>query len=276
MKSPRRKSARVPRSARRSRAAKRKPLAFQRLQYRFAAHLRDPARNRAPAGVEARRMKIYAELFYNNLQGFLATAFPVLRRITPDVRWHAMVRDFFARHESHEPLFHRIAEEFLRYLDAGRRGRIARDDPSFLRELAHYEWVELALSVSPVDLHAVRANADGDLLDGVPVVSPLAWSLSYKFPVQRIGPDFQPTAPPPQPTHVVVYRTCEDDVKFMEANAVTARLLDLARKRPATGRALLMRIARELRHPDPAAVVAQGAAILRELRDRDVILGTRR
>src|SRR6185295_3414878 len=135
-----------------------------------AAHLRDPKRNRAPAGIEARRMKIYAELFYNNVEGFLANAFPVLRRITPDLRWHATVRDFFARHESHEPLFHRIAAEFLRYL--GRERHRARGDFPFLRELAHYEWVELALAVSPIDLAAQRVDRDGDLMQGAPVVSP--------------------------------------------------------------------------------------------------------
>ena len=102
------------------RAARRAPRPFQRLQYRFAAHLRDPAQHKAPAGIEPRRMKIYRELFYNNVEGFLANAFPVLRRITPDAGWHALVREFFARHRSHEPLFHRVAAEFLKHLE--RRG----------------------------------------------------------------------------------------------------------------------------------------------------------
>ena len=127
-------------------AARRAIKPFQRLQYRFAAHLRDPRRHPAPRGIEARRMKIYRELFFNNVESFLATAFPVLRRITPEARWNAMARDFFARHESHQPLFRGIAAEFLRYLER-ERGRV-KGDPPFLRELAHYEWVELALAVS--------------------------------------------------------------------------------------------------------------------------------
>ena len=254
-------------------AAPRRLKPFQRLQYRFAAHLRDPQRRRAPEGIEPRRMKIYAELFYNNVQGFLAGAFPVLRRITPDERWHAMVRDFFARHESHEPLFHRIAQEFLAYLARERR---ARGDFPFLRELAHYEWVELALSVAPQDLTAVAADRAGDLLDEVPVLSPLAWPLAYEFPVHRIGPDFLPSRPDAAPTHLIVWRDRADEVRFMEANPVTARLLALLRDRPASGRALLERIARELGHPQPESVVAQGGAILRELRDRDIVLGTKK
>jgi hypothetical protein len=43
-----------------------------------------------------------------------------------------------------------------------------------------------------------------------------------------------------------------------------------------TGRAALERIATELRHPAPEKVVAAGASMLRNLRRRDVILGTRR
>src|SRR6185295_17370724 len=119
-------------AARRKLKPKLKP--FQRLQYRFAAHLRNPRRHAPPPGIERRRLKVYAELFYNNVEGFLSNAFPVLRAITPDARWHAMARDFFERHESHQPLFHRIAEEFLRYLER-ERGRVA-GDPPFLRELA--------------------------------------------------------------------------------------------------------------------------------------------
>lgn len=250
--------------------------AFQQLQYRFAAHLRDPERRRAPAGIEARRLRIYTELFYNNVQGFIASAFPVLRRITPDDRWHALVRDFYARHESHEPLFHKLAGEFLVYLGRRRRRGAARGDWPFLQELAHYEWVELALTIAQTDLTPELADPNGDLLEGVPVVSPLAWSLEYRYPVHRIGPGFLPREPPAQPTHLIVYRNRQDEIKFMEANAVTARLMQLLQARArASGRAQLVRLARELKHPQ-AAVVAQGAAILAGLRERDIVLGTKR
>lgn len=245
---------------------------FQKIQYAFAAHLRDPRRHKAPRGIEPRRMKIYTELFYNNVQGFLASAFPVLRRITPDARWNAMARDFFARHQSHQPLFHRIAAEFLAYLEH-ERGRV-KGDPPFLRELAHYEWVELALSVAEAPPSKQLADPDGDLLDQVPAVSPVAWSLSYAWPVHRIGPDYQPDVPPPQPTHLVVWRDADDEVKFMEANAVTARLLQLVGPGRTTGRKALARIARELKHPQPEVVIGEGAAILRGLRERGIILGT--
>jgi len=248
--------------------------AFQKLQYEFAAHIRDPEHRVAPAGIEDRRMGIYRELFYNNIEDFLATGFPVIRAITDDERWHAMVRDFYARHQCHEPQFFRIAEEFLKYLD-DERGDVA-GDPAFLRELAHYEWVELALSISQEELTPELADPNGNLLAGVPVLSPLAWTMAYDFPVHRISPDLQPKAAPDQPTLLVVYRTRADDVKFMEINPVTARLIELIDKEPATGATQLERIAAEMKHPQPAAVVREGAAILQSLRERDILLGTRR
>ena len=39
---------------------------FVRQQYQFAAYIRNPEHNSPPEAIEVRRMKIYAELFYNN------------------------------------------------------------------------------------------------------------------------------------------------------------------------------------------------------------------
>ena len=248
---------------------------FQQAQYAFAAHLRDPENNPAPAGIEPRRMQIYRDLFYNNVEDFLANAYPVLRKITPDEVWHARVRDFYARHECHDPLFHRVAEEFLKFLDGERWEH--PDDPPFIRELCHYEWVELALSVSALELTPELANPNGDLLANRPLVSPLAWTLAYDWPVHRIGPDEIPEAPGEQPTYLIVNRNRHDEVRFMEINAVTARLMQLLEEDAvSTGAELLTRIAGELNHPQPQAVVETGAAILADLRERDILLGTRR
>lgn len=247
---------------------------FVRRQYQFAAHLRDPERNPAPADVEDRRMGVYRDLFFNNVREFLAGTFPVLRRIHDDAAWGALMRDYFARHQAHTPLFLQMPQEFLRYLEE-ERGERDGDYP-FLWELAHYEWVELALSVDTREPDEAPADPDGDLLAGVPVLSPLAWPLAYRFPVHRIGPELLPEAPPEQPTYLVVYRDRADAVGFLEVNPVTARLLELLQgEAPPTGRAALEDIAAALAHPQPEVVVEGGLAILRDLRAKDIVLGTR-
>lgn len=257
------------------RSAARLASPLQRLQYDFAAHIRDPEHVPAPQGIEDRRMAIYRELFFNNVEDLLGRAFPVLRRILGKPRWEAMLRDWFVRHRARTPLFLELSQEFLHYLAAERA--TSEDDPPFLLELAHYEWVELALSIDERELETAGVDPEGDLLAGQPVMSPLAWPLVYAWPVHRLSPDFQPASPPAEATRLVVYRDRNDQVGFLEINLVTARLLELlasAGEAPLSGRDCLLRIAAELSHPSPDAVVAGGAEILAGLRRRDVLLGT--
>ena len=247
---------------------------FIQQQYAFAAHIRAPDGNAAPADIEDRRMAIYRELFYNNVEGFLSNSFPLLRKLLTDEDWHHMARDFYSRHQCHSPLFLEIPREFLSYLEHERGEQPA--DPPFLRELAHYEWVELAVSVAE-STPPQGVDPLGDLLDQLPVVSPLAWPLSYRYPVHRIRPDFQPQAPGEQPTYLLVYRDSDDEVGFLELNPVSARLFSLLQEGGvSSGRQALERIAGELRHPDPGAVVQGGHTILEEWRKRDIVLGTQR
>lgn len=256
-------------------AARRALRPFQKLQYEFAAHLRQPRLNAAPRGLEQRRMKIYRDLFYNNVEDFLVNAFPVLRRLSSDAVWHRRVRDFYARHRCQSPQFYQVAEEFLDYLNHERGAH--RDDPPYLRELCHYEWVELALSVSTDELTPELADPHGDLLEQRPVLSPLAWVLRYDWPVHRIAPGFSARRKPVQPTYLVVNRNRQDEIRFLEINAITARLLELLQKdRRRNGRQLLRSIARELGHAQPDALLEGGAALLQQLRERDILLGTRR
>ena len=55
------------------------PAGFAALQYAFAGHIRDPEHMPVPDGVEPRRMAVYRDLFYNNVENFIANSFPVLR-----------------------------------------------------------------------------------------------------------------------------------------------------------------------------------------------------
>lgn len=248
------------------------PLAA--LQKKFAAHIRSPGKAPAPTDVEDRRMEIYRKLFFNNVRSLLSWNFPVLRKLHSDGAWAQLIRDFYIEHRARTPLFPELPREFLRYLQDQRQDRDG--DLPFMLELAHYEWVELALSLDERELDEVPADPDGDLLAGVPVLSPLAWPLSYQFPVHRIGPEFQPTEAPPEATHLLVYRRHDDQVKFMQLNPVSALLLQLLQEdSERTGLDVLNEIARQLAHPKPQVVIDGGKALLADLVERDVVLGTR-
>lgn len=245
---------------------------YRATQLAFAAHIRHPQQNPAPAGIEARRMRIYTDLFYNNVESFLAGAFPVAKQILGEqARWHPLVRRFLHRHGSQSPYFLEISQEFLAFLAAADEG----DLPPFLLELCHYEWVELALSVADEDLDQVAADRNGDLAVGVPLVSPLIWKLGYQYPVHRIGVANQPTRPPAQPTQLIVYRCRDDRVRFMEVSGLTLPLLD-ALDGERTGEQALRCLIAETPGLEPESAYEMGLATLERLRKAEIVLGTRR
>ncbi len=258
---------------------------FRETQIEFAAHIRNPESNPRPADIEPRRMQIYLDLFYNNIEGFLANGFPIAKQVLGHDAWHELAREFVHLHPSESPYFLEVSQEFLTFLGTLGSGRVA----DFLLELCHYEWVELALNVSDITVSDVTTpdeeiDPSGDLLGQRIVVSPLIWPLAYRYPVHEIGPRYQPDTPPEEPTHLVVYRRNDDKVKFLLANAVTLRLIELLGGVPLgasrneadriTGERALTQICSELPTVESAVVYEKGVATLAQLRKAQILLGT--
>ncbi len=240
----------------------------------LGAWIRDPEANPPPTGVDARRLRVYADLFYRNIEGLLSSGFPVIRQTLGDADWHALVRGFLREHASQTPLFAEVARELLRYLDA--RADAGHADPPWLRELAHYEWVELALQVSDASLRSLEFDPSADLLTSSPVLSPLAWPLAYRWPVHRIAPGHVPDAVPALPTLLLVRRDANGTVAFVELSPLTFRLLQRIEEAPgASGAAHLAALAAEACAPDVAAFVDEGARMLAALRADGTLLGGR-
>lgn len=248
---------------------------FKKAQYAFSAHIRDPESNPRPDDVEERRMKIYNELFFNNVEDFISNTYPVLKAIMSEKDWQKMMRDYFKSHLSHTPLFPEMPREFLKYLENERNNP---DDPPFITELAHYEWVELALMTSDLDqdINWDNIDKDGDLLNGQVILSPLAWPLTYQYPVQQISTDFIPESPSEQENYILVYRDANDVVRFMELNPVTAHLIQMINNdNKLTTLQILEKIAKQMNHPDPNIIIEGGFQIIQDLKNRDIILGVK-
>lgn len=242
-------------------------MPFQEFQISFGRHLRDPRGDGRPAGVPARHAGLYRELLRNNLEGFLLACFPVTREVLGRRRWRRLVDAFFRDARCQTPYFREIPREFLRWLNENPSLPVAL--PPWALELAHYEWVELALDV--MDIPTPAHDPAGDLMDGRPVLAPALMNLACQWPVHRIGSAWRPRKP--RPVQLLVYRDLADRVRFIELNPVSARLVALLQEGGMGGTQACLQIALEMQHPDPAAVLAHGAALLNELRDEGAILG---
>ncbi len=242
---------------------------FAATQAKFAAYIRDPFNNPRPHDVKKQRMDTYRELFFNNVNSFLAGNFPVIKTLLNDEQWNALVQDFFSRHQCETPYFSEIPEEFIHFLQHERNNP---NDYPFLLELAHYEWVEMALSIAQEECSPMTEQALSHLAEQNIALSPVAWPLAYQYPVQLISPEFLPDIPPEQPSYLVVYRDHQDDVHFLEINAMTFHLLQMIAEQPGhSAQSLLQQFAEQSQHPNPEAIMQGGLDILGNLANKGIL-----
>lgn len=242
---------------------------FKETQQEFASYIRNPQTNPAPKDVKQDRMQMYRELFFNNVEGFIASNFPILRSIMPDSKWFALVQAFFASHSCKTPHFSEIPEEFLNYLQNEYKAEV---DMPFVLELAHYEWVEMALAIAKAEL-PVNVAMQSDILFSALNLSPLAWCLVYQFPVHQISSEYIPAKVPDNPTFLVVYRNNNDDVKFLEVTPMIYRMLEIIEERPAIEvQMILEQLVDEFEVVDTAEFRRFGQKAITELNEKTIVL----
>lgn len=252
---------------------------FQSIQHHFTAYLRNPDAATPPGGIEPRRLKIYRDLFYNNVAGFLAQGFPVIHQIlTGKSLWHPLAKAFFASHPCNSPYFADIPGEFVRYVSAIDVSAINASDfryPPYLAELAHYEWLEMVLDISTDSVDDTLINAEGDLLKGAPVINPVHRLVQYQWPVTTISADHEPAEPLPAPLRLLLFRDLDFRVHFIEINEPSHLLLaQLAAEPGLTGEQHLWALSRKIPQIDQQQLFHFGAQLLADFLQRGCILGT--
>jgi uncharacterized protein len=239
----------------------------------LAGWIRDPDGAEPPPGIEPRRLALYRRLFQRNIDRLLASGFPVIRRTLDDREWQSLVDAFLRDHGSATPLFTEVSREFVAFVQA-----LEPAPRPWLAELAHYEWVELALQLAdaPAGTHATSAgDGDPDLVETAPILSPLAWPLAYRWPVHTIGPAHDPAGPPSQPTLLLLHRDTGGTLRFHLVSALAFRLLQRLDAAPAdTGREHLRALAREAGTADEA-FLDQGRAMLARWHRAGIVIGSR-
>ncbi|MFO1519931.1 MAG: putative DNA-binding domain-containing protein [bacterium] len=247
--------------------------ALKKFQGEFTEHLRNPLRNKIPKGVSPGRMKVYARLLFNNVEGVLSACFPILKTMLGKRKWERLVRDFFETHVCKTPFYRHVPDEFIDYLERERGEK--KSDPAFLRALAHYEWRELILFVREEKKTPVKFRTRGDLLKKIPVFASVSELLSYPFQVHRISPRYRPKKADPLPSFYLLFRDMHGNVDFLHLNALGARLVEILLKGRKTGEKALDQLRREIRHPNFEVLLRGGKEILEELRKKGAILGTK-
>lgn len=243
---------------------------FQQYQQAFTAHIRDPLNQPRPKNVSAKGMDVYKEIIFNNLFESVSACFPVAQKVIGKRAWLKFVRGFFREHSSSTPIFRKIPEEFLAYLSYT-HALTPESIPPYLISLCHYEWVELLVATMADEIERPDIKAIRDLRMNHPVFSHTMQLLNYEYAVQKISPRYKPNQK--VNTQLLVYRNSEFEVKFIELNNVTYRLIEVLKQEKMTCEQALTTLAKEINQPKTESIVQFGLDILEDLRSQGVILG---
>lgn len=261
------------------------PASLQAFQRSFGQFLRDPHHVKRPKGVPKRASDIYHSLLFSNVKEFLDTCFPVCQSMISPARWQRLCRVYFRDWHAHSPMFTDIPAEFVTFLQ---KAEHKQPLPAWFAELAHYEWIELAVDIHPANLadyiaiHTDESLAGANVADvlvtalhtGKLTLNPSLQNLHYRWPVHQLSPAFKTRKR--VETYMLVYRDHAHEVRFMHINPMTSALLDFMAEKIAQAGTLdshlLAAFAEVIHYPEPAQLHSFGMQLLTDLLDKSVLL----
>jgi hypothetical protein len=239
---------------------------FRQTQFALARHLRDPLSAPLPEGVNAADANACSQEMVDHLCDILAPAFPVTHALLGDDMWSLTVRLFLKDAPCHVPWATSVQRAFVTHVCAGVD---MRHLPAWLQDLAHFEWLQTAVSTASVTWPAY--DASGDTMHHAVVLNPTHVEAAYEWPVQGINTDHKPDDM--QSTYVSMLRDPQDELHVFDSSVFRGQLIELLRE-GQTGEQALMVLAMWLSHPEPEAFVREGAQVMAQLQREGVVLGT--
>lgn len=244
---------------------------FQLYQAQFTAHLRQPLRHAKPSHTQASGMAIYREIVFRNFHASVSACFPVLHSILGKRRFRQLVRTCFYSQTFNSPLFHEIPAEFVRFLQTD---PAVESLPGYTSQLAHYEWLELAVArqvctepQTSAECLVTEASALAPLCLRLPCAHRL---LHYDYPVHRLSR--KQSRLPAESTYLLIYRTPAYEVRFMQINAMTYQLLQALNTHPSSTLSHLQRLCTDFPHIPADAVIQFGLATLYQLYQQQALV----
>ncbi|WP_066800752.1 HvfC family RiPP maturation protein [Moraxella oblonga] len=207
------------------------PHSLKKFQNEFGDYLRSQRQNNGD-NIPTRVGKIYQDLIFNNVCGFLNQCFPICKSIMGE-NWRTLCLYFFQRYPTHSPYFTEIPMQFVEFLSQMDDGdfdksvwlnelTLSHDEikkllPAYLSELAHYEWLELHTETFPNQANKLILNDVQSYY-----LNNSVQNHYYLYPVHKISENVDIAL---ENTFLVVLRH-NDKVKFVEINLLTYLFLE--------------------------------------------------
>lgn len=190
-----------------------------KFQAQFGDYLRKQTHNREDETLVPQRVgQLYQELIYNSVANFPKQCFVICQAMLGD-EFDALCREFFRQERLHSPYFPDINRDFVAFIEAKVEAGVL---PAFFADLAHFEWIELAVDLLPdaaanaIFMHRARPIA----------LNPTLQNLRYDYAVQAIDVETQPQEIYAEESYLVMYRNLDSVISTLQTNALTFLLIE--------------------------------------------------
>ena len=160
-----------------------------------------------------KRLTVYQNLFFKNVQGFINNTFVVTQKFYNKKSWNEFIKNFILKYNSGSPYFKDISNEFYSFL------KEEYQIPEYISELMDYELAELELFVKD---SCINDKSTFDKSEKYKL-SELAKLKIYSFPVHNLNGKIIPEK---KETYIIVYRNDNNQVKFIEINEITFSIIE--------------------------------------------------
>lgn len=206
----------------------------------LAAHLRAPAAQPCPVELDTRAALLYRDMLADNFDAALRACFPIWIRCLGEANYLYWRDHFIAEHACRSPFFRQIPDEFMAYLSQNPDTLKAR--LPYALELAHLEWLELALSVAQTEelsdhTESKRQNPWTDVLQ----LNSAHALVQYAHPVHHLMMHPKFTEAPnldPNPVSLYLYRDRDEIVQMLEPDTLSLQILASLEASPRSGKTL--------------------------------------
>ncbi|MCY4043579.1 MAG: putative DNA-binding domain-containing protein [Cellvibrionales bacterium] len=189
-------------------------------------------------------LSIYQHLVFNNIDGLLTGNFPVIYQLLGDHVWRTLIESFIQSHQAKTPYFSQIAKEFIRFLASNTHQQL----PAFLPELADYEYAESEVFIATENESDKNQPVQIDANSFITLKS-TARLKKYNYAVQLISEDNHDLNKISEPTYFLLSRDHQQNVRFLQCNALTYSLFELLRINEGSSLAEVSEILFESVHP---------------------------
>ncbi|HEY9871276.1 MAG TPA: putative DNA-binding domain-containing protein [Candidatus Obscuribacterales bacterium] len=186
--------------------------------------------------IDKRGINLYASLLNFGHQDVMLSIYPGCAKLLGD-KWAAVVDSYLEHYPPGHYNFNRTAERFSEYLT--KYGERHRKKYPFIAELAEYEWLELQVMETAVEVEVAayeQLTRPEQFESSGPLVNPTLVVRRYCYPIPDIVDHLRddcclPRKVEPKPTSVALYRDpYGHHCRFLELGDLAAAVVDTARQ----------------------------------------------